>query len=66
MEAWYHRVCTLSKIDKRYPQLVYAGFGMLLQIKWKYLQSTVPGVGSLMGTIKDALREDFFPALFLG
>ena len=51
VEAWAHRVRTLSKIAKQYPQLEYAGLGMPLQIKLQYLQRTVPGVGSLMGPI---------------
>ena len=66
VEAWSHRVRTLSKIANRYPQFAYTGLGMLLQIGWQYLQRTVPGVGSLMGPIEDALREAFFPALFGG
>ena len=40
--------------------------GMLLQLEWKYLQRTVPRVGTLMGPIEEALREKFFPALFGG
>ena len=39
---------------------------MSLQLKWKYLQRTVPGVRTLMGPIEEALREKFFPALFGG
>ena len=39
---------------------------MSLQIKWQYLQRTVPGVGSLMGPIEDSLIEAFLPALFGG
>ena len=39
---------------------------MSLQLEWKYLQITVPGVGTLMGTIYKALREKLFPALFGG
>ena len=37
---------------------------MSLQLDWQYLQRNVPGVGNLMGTIEDALREAFLPALF--
>ena len=32
VEAWDHRVRTLAKIANWYPQSVYAGLGMLLQI----------------------------------
>ena len=39
---------------------------MLLQLEWQYLQSTVPGVGTLMGPIEEALRKTFFPALYGG
>ena len=39
---------------------------MSLQSEWQYLQSTVPGVGTLMGPIEEALREKFFPLLFGG
>ena len=34
MEAWSHRVHTLAKIVKQYPQLAYAGLGMFLHIEW--------------------------------
>ena len=37
---------------------------MLLQSEWQYLQRTVPGVGTLMGPIEEALREKFFPSIF--
>ena len=39
---------------------------MSLQLEWQYLQRTVPGVGTLMGPIEEALREKFFHALFGG
>ena len=39
---------------------------MSLQLEWQYLQRTVPGVGTLMGPIEEALRDKFFPALFGG
>ena len=51
VEAWAHRVRTLTKRAKQYPQLEYAGLGMKLHLEWKYLQSTFPGVGTLMGPI---------------
>ena len=66
MEAWAQRVKVLAKISRRHPQLAYAGLGMLLQSEWNYLQRTVPGVGTLMGPIEEALREKFFPSLFGG
>ena len=37
---------------------------MSLQLKWQYLQRKVPGIGSLMGYIYDAIREAFLPAIF--
>ena len=51
VEAWAHGVCTLSKIANWYPQFAYTGLGMSLQLEWQYLQSTIPGVGSLMDPI---------------
>ena len=39
---------------------------MSLQLKWQYLQSTFPRVGTLMGPIEESLRNKFFPALFRG
>ena len=51
MEAWVHRVRVLGKISRRQPQSDYDGLGMSLQLEWKYLQRTVPEVGTLMGTI---------------
>ena len=56
VEAWEHGVRNLSKIAKQYPQLVYAGLEMLLYLKCQYLQRTVPGVGTMMGIIEDAIR----------
>ena len=66
VEVWAHGVKVLAKIPRRHPQLAYAGLGMSLQLEWQYLQRTVPGVGTLMGHIKEALREKFFPSLFGG
>ena len=66
MEAWDHGVKVLAKISLRHPQSDYTGLGMSLQLKWQYLQRTVPGVGTLMGPIKEALREKLFPSLFWG
>ena len=51
VEVCAHGVRILAKIAKRYPQSAYAGLGMLLQLKWQYLQMPVHGVGSLMGPI---------------
>ena len=56
----------LEKIARRHPQSAYAGLEMSLQSEWQYLQRTVPGVGTLMGPIEEALREKFFPSLFGG
>ena len=56
VEAWDHRVHTIAKIAKQYPQSAYGVLGMSLHINWQYLQSTVPGVGSLMVHIEDSLR----------
>ena len=64
MEAWAHGVRVLAKISQRHPQLAYASLGTPLQLKWQYLQRTVPGVGTLMGHIEEALREKFSPAPF--
>ena len=66
MGAWAHEFRVLGKITQLHPQTAYAGLGMSLQLEWQYLQRTVPGVGNLMGTIEEALREKFFPALFRG
>ena len=66
LEAWAHGVRVLGEIDQRHPKLAYAGLGMSLQLKWQYLQRTVPRVGTLMAPIEEALREKFFPALFGG
>ena len=66
VQAWALGVRVLAKISQRHPQSAYAGLGMLLQIEWQYLKMTVPGVGTLMGPIEEALKEKFFPALFGG
>ena len=66
MEALAHWVRFLGKITQWHPQLAYADLGMLLQLEWQYLQRTVPGVGTLMGPIKEVLREKFLPELFRG
>ena len=66
VEAWAHRVRVLFNKDQRHPQSDYAGLGISFQPKWQYLKMNVPGVGTLIGTIDEALREKFFPALFGG
>ena len=58
--AWDHGVRILAKISERYPQSEYASLGMSLQLEWQYLQRTLPGVGSLMGPIEDALSRPSF------
>ena len=55
VEAWAHGVRVLDNIDRQHPQSAYAGLGILLKSEWQYLQRTVPGVGTLMGTIEEAL-----------
>ena len=47
-------------------EIAYVVLGVLLQLKWQYLQRNVPGVGTLKGPIEEALRDKFFPALFGG
>ena len=37
-----------------------------MQLEWQYLQSTIPGVGTLVGPIEEALRVKFFPVVFGG
>ena len=66
MEAWAHGVKVLAKIARRHPQLAYVRLGMSLQSEWKYLQRTVPGVGTIMGPIEEALGEKTPPSLFGG
>ena len=66
MEAWVHGVRVLGEIYRQHPQSAYDVLGMSLQLEGQYLQRTVPGVGTLMGAIEEALREKFFPALFGG
>ena len=66
VEAWAHRVRFLGEIARQHPQLDYAGLVMSLQLKWQYMQRTVPGVSTLMGPIEEALREKLFPTLFGG
>ena len=66
VEAWAHGVRVLDKIARQHPHLAYSGLGILLQFEWNYLQRTVPGIGTLMGPIKEALRDKFFPTLFGG
>ena len=56
VKAWAHEVRVLGKISQQHPQSVYAGLGMLLQLKWQYLERTVPRVGAFMGPIEEALR----------
>ena len=56
----------LGKRARQQTQSDYASLGMLLQIKWQYLQTNVPGVGTMMGPIDEALSEKFSPALFRG
>ena len=64
VETWAHGVKVIGKIYQRHPELAYAGFGISLQSEWQYLQ-TVPGVGSIIGPIKEIIREKI-PPLLLG
>ena len=49
--AWDYRVYKLAKISKQHSQVAYTILWMLLQLKWNYMQRTVPGVSTLMGPI---------------
>ena len=66
VEEWAHGVRVLGKISRRHPQPAYAGLVMLLQLEWKYLKRTFPGVGTMMGPIEEALRDNPPPSLFRG
>ena len=66
MEAWAHGVKVLSKISKRHPPSDFSELGILLQLEWYYQKRNVPGAGTMMGTIVEALIETFFPAVFRG
>ena len=63
MEAWSPMIHTLAKISKRHPQSDYAGLGVSIQIKWQYLQITVPGIGTMVVSIEEYPRETLSPAL---
>ena len=65
-EAWSQWVRVVGKISRGHPHSAYSGLGMPLQLEWQYLKRTVPGVGTLMGLIKESLREKSFPVLFGG
>eukprot|EP00957_Ditylum_brightwellii_P181905 13858367-Ditylum_brightwellii.AAC.1 len=49
---------------ENYLQTAYSGLTLSLQAEWQYQQRTVPGVGAVMGSIEDALCQEFFPTLF--
>ena len=66
VQAWSQGLKVLIKMDKQQPQLACSRSRMYLQLEWQYPQITVPGVGTLMGRIEQALRETFLPALFGG
>ena len=66
VEAWTPGVRVLGKIFSQHLQSSYAGLGIPLQLECLYLQRTLPKVITLVGTIEEALREKFFPALFRG
>ena len=42
-----------------YPQTVYAGLSMSLQVEWQYLMLTVLGVREYMITVEEALANKF-------
>ena len=64
VEASAHRFRVLGKIVRQHPRLAYSGLVMSLQLEWQFMQSTVPGFGTLRGPIEETLREIFFPVLF--
>ena len=48
------------------PPVSILRIGLSLQIKWQYLQINVLGLGSVIVTIEDSIREAFLYALFGG
>ena len=61
--GWEHRVKSLGKIVRRFPQTDYAGLVKSLQNEWNYLQRVTSGNGNLYEPIKKAIRDNFLPAL---
>ena len=64
VESWDHGICTLVTIAKRNLQSGYTVLGMLLHLECQYLQITVPGVGTIMVSIEEALSKTFSSGFF--
>ena len=60
---WDHRMTSLGKRVKYFPQTAYPGLVKSLQNEWTYHQRVTSGNGRLYNSFEKAIREDFLPAL---
>ena len=61
---WVAAIKELAMVAERYPQAAYAGLQKSLQQEWQFLQRVTSGLGDEFQDIKQALLQDFLPALF--
>ena len=64
VNEWCSAVSVLAKVAKKYPQTAYAGFTMVLQNEWQYVQRVVSGTSSFFQPLEAVIRREFIPALF--
>ena len=63
VDGWINHLENLSQFAKSDPHAAYAAFTYGFQLKWKYVQRTVPDIDKLFQPLEDYIRNKFIPAL---
>ena len=63
VDGWIKHLENLSQFAKSDPHAAYAAFTYGFQLKWKYVQRTVPDIDKLFQPLEDYIRNKFIPAL---
>ena len=63
VDSWVAAVKTISMIASKYPQLAYHGFTLLIQAEWQYCCRFIPGVGTPLAPVDQAIQTHLISAL---
>jgi hypothetical protein len=63
VEEWISQIKILSKFAITQPHAAFSAFTHCLQGRWTFVSRTVPGAGSLLAELEQAIREVFIPAI---
>ena len=66
METWLAGVTRLEGFSRAFPQTDYSSLTMPLHQEWQFLQSVIPGFGSVFETLGASFRHNLILSLVGG